>query len=222
MKRLIPLVALVLACDVVDRAQSDYLMWDQEGTTWSFLVVEGTFPGDTFYLRRVGTQDTSFAPETADVCLDWEGKREYFANRGDVIDAFVDFPVFPGGQVVPLEQRLEPFMHYPPVLGDSWQDTVRGKAVYGNDTFDYTLCVDGSVDSLISLDLPVGTVENVYRLRVDQIGQCDSLHWVKRRVFYLGPNLGIVKAVVADSLSVADSTWCEDYLVLELMDLSLP
>ncbi len=223
MKKLVPALFLLLTCDVVDRSQSDYLMWNTQGTVWSFIVKQGQFPGDTFYLRLVGTQDTSFAPETADVCLDWEGRREYYANKGDVIDLFVDFPVFPGGEVVPLEHRLIPFMHYPPVLHDSWQDTLRGKALYAQDTFDYTLSTEGRVDSLLEMEVPFGVVDNVYKITLEQRGSCDSLWWVNRKTLFLGPDLGIIKAIIGpDSLGVGDSSWVEDLLELELMDMTVP
>ncbi len=211
---------LIPSCDIVDREQSDYLMWDTEGTRWAFRVVEGTFPKDTFYITRLSTSDTAFGPESADVCLDWEGRREYFKLTGDRVDILTDFSVYPAGQAVPLEYRFTLFMRYPPVLGNRWDDTSRGRAVYQGDTFNYFHAVSGSVDSLLTLSVPYQeNLENVYLIRVDEHLYCERAESRIHRLYYLAPNIGIVKASVGpDTFRLADSSWVEEHMVLELLD----
>lgn len=217
---LLTLGLLALSCNVIDREQADYLMWRDEGTRWAYLVAEGTFPGDTFYITRIGAADTAFGPESADVCLDWEGRREYFSLGGDRVDILTDFSVYPGGQVVPLEYRFTLFMRYPPVLGNSWEDTSRGRVIYQGDTFNYYHAVNGSVDSLLVLSVPYQeNIENVYLVRVDERLYCERAEFSLRRAYYLGPGIGIVKARVGpDTFRFADSSWVEERMVLELLD----
>ncbi len=211
---------IILSCDMVDREQADYLMWENEGTRWAYLVTEGTFPGDTFYITRLSTSDTAFGPESADVCLDWEGRREYFKLSGDRADIMTDFSVWPAGQAVPLEYRFTLFMRYPPVLGNTWDDTSRGRAIYQGDTFNYFHAVSGSVDSLLIISVPYQeNLENVYLISVDEHLYCERAEFKLHRLYYLGPNIGIVKAVLGpDTFRFADSSWVEERITLELLD----
>lgn len=211
---------LALSCDIVDREQADYLMWDNEGTRWDFLVAEGTFPGDTFRLIRMSAADTAFGSESADVCLDWEGRREYFRMRGDRVDILTDFAVYPAGQIVPLEYGFTLFMRYPPVLGNRWEDTSRGRVIYQGDTFNYYHAVRGSVDSLLTLSVPYqDNLENVYLVRVSEHLYSEGTECRLHRVYYLGPGIGILKARVGpDTFRLADSVWVEEHMVLELID----
>jgi hypothetical protein len=210
----------LLSCDIVDREQADYLMWDSEGTRWAYLVVEGTFPRDTFYLTRISAADTAFGSESADVCLDWEGRREYFRMRGDRVDIMTDFSIYPAGQVIPLEYAFTLFMRYPPVLGNVWDDTSRGRVIFQSDTFEYYHAVHGSVDSLVTLSVPYkDNLENVYLVRVDKHLYSEMAESRLHRVYYLGPGIGIIKARVGpDTFRLADSSWVEERMVLELLD----
>jgi|GEM_PF-3092027 len=217
---LLALGLLVLSCDMVDREQADYLMWENEGTRWAFVVTEGAFPGDTFYVTRISAADTVFGSESADVCLDWEGRREYFALYGDRVDIMTDFSVYPAGQTVPLEYRFTLFMRYPPVTGHTWDDTSWGKVIYQGDTFNYYHAVSGSVDSLLTLSVPYQeNLENVYLIRVDEQLYCEMAESRLHRVYYLGPGIGIVKARLGpDTFRFADSLWVEEHMLLELLD----
>ncbi|MGB9589950.1 MAG: hypothetical protein ACP5QG_03250 [candidate division WOR-3 bacterium] len=217
---LLALGILALSCDMVDREQADYLMWENEGTRWAYRVVEGTFPHDTFYITRISAADTAFGSESADVCLDWEGRREYFSLTGDRVDIMTDFSAYPAGQVVPLEYRFTLFMRYPPVLGNNWNDTSRGRVIYQGDTFAYYHAISGSVDSLLTISVPYqDNLENVYLVRVDEHLCSDEAEFRFHRVFYLGPDIGIVKARLGpDTFRFADSSWVEEHMVLELLD----
>ncbi|MEO0146680.1 MAG: hypothetical protein ABIM74_08365 [candidate division WOR-3 bacterium] len=222
MRRLFPaLMAILLSCGIVDRDQADYLMWDKGRTTWAFLVSEGTFPDDTFHLVSDTATDTAFGSESADVYLDWEGRREYFRLAGDRVEKLTDFSVYPGGQVIPLQYGFTLFMRYPPVLGNTWNDTSRGSLVYQGDTFSYYHAVSGSVDSILTLSVPFReNVENVYLIRIDEHLFSDLSESRVHRVYYLGPDIGIIKAKVGpDTFRFADSSWVEERLVLELFEI---
>ena len=222
MRRLVPLLFL-LACEGVDRVSENYLLWDVEGAQWVYRVVEGVFPKDTFVLRRLGTEDTSFAPETADVCLDWEGRREYISWRGDRLDKFTDFSVWPGGEEVPLEQTFTLYMLYPPVLGNWWADTVRGKAFSGEDTIPYVHWIEGRVAPQLEEISWAGGAERCYRVELAEGLEAGSVRVHLRKTLWLAGGLGPVRVQLGpDTFWLGDSSWVEDYLLLELLELRLP
>ncbi len=221
MRRLVPFL-LLAACQGVDRVSENYLLWDQEGAEWVYRVAEGVFPKDTFVLRRLSTDDTSFSPETANVCLDWEGRREYLHWRGDRLDRFTDFSAWPGGQAVPLVQGFTLYMLYPPVLGNWWADTTRGEAFTGEDTIPYIHWVRGWVGDSLERVSWAGGEEECYRVELREGLEAGSVRVHLRKTLWLAGGLGPVRVQLGpDTFQLGDSVWVEDYALLELLELRL-
>lgn len=173
---------------IMDRSLSDYLRLE-EGKRWVYLR-NGE---DTIFRTVLG--DTVIISDTAKV-VDFGGQLYFYRVDQQRVDRWSEFVDYRGGEEVPLEERFSLFLEMPLVLGNRWEDLYEGEEEFLGDTFRYSHSVKGEVVSLGEIEVPVGSFQNVYGVRIEEIrhrvnpsGEAsDTLI----EILYLAPDVGLV------------------------------
>ncbi len=197
---------------VIDQTYYDYFPYEV-GKSWTYLKDDA----DTVNITIVG--DTLIGEDSLLIFESYDGSRTYMLPTTSAFYTLEDTAVVgPGGEEVRLEDNIFfLYLEKPLVTGNSWEDHYFNKVIVTEDTFWIRHSRLGEVSDLETVNVPAGTFENVYRVRMVEdlvIGTPDG---VSERSYmksvYFAPERGPVKQLITiyqyDSTSsgVSDTTF---------------
>ncbi len=180
---------------IIDQTYYEYFPYEV-GQSWTYLK------NDTDTVNITIVSDTVIGEDSLLIFESYDGSRTYLLPTTSAFYTLEDTAVVgPGGDEIKLEDNIFfLYLEKPLVTGNSWEDHYFNKVIVTEDTFWIRHSRLGQVSGLESVNVPAGTFEDVYKVRIVEdlvIGTPDGLseRGYMKSIFY-APERGPIKQLI--------------------------